>query len=101
MRSKKIRFKVLGLDACPEPIKGKKKLRLVAWETIVINKDYFKRFLSPIEKIKFLSSVYIVNFDMKNDQQGKDNGLTHIKLSQARENPMIAPLHVRGNTYTF
>ena len=33
MRSKKIRFKVLGLDACLEPIKGKKKLRLVAWET--------------------------------------------------------------------
>ena len=38
---------------------------------------------------------------MENDQQGKDSGLIHIKLSRARENPLIAPLHVRDNTYTF
>jgi hypothetical protein len=35
------------------------------WGIVVNNEDYFKMILSHIEKIKHLSSVYIVDFDMR------------------------------------
>jgi hypothetical protein len=34
------------------------------WGIVINNEDYFKIYLSYIEKIKHLSNVYMMNFDM-------------------------------------
>jgi hypothetical protein len=59
---------------------------------LLVNIEYIWGFLSHIEKIRPLSNVYIVNFDIwDSNQQGKDSGLMRIRWRRARGKPLIPP----------